>query len=277
MKKLLISLLGFSVSLFSKEAWEGNHYQATSRPQFEMAEFALSKLPKDHYASILDVGCGSGDFTVELRNNADYVLGVDFSESMIAKAHELYGDRDNVVFKVGDIRALDSIQKTFDLITAFHPIQWIPSADQSKAFESMANRLNPGGTCLVLVSDRFNIFYKPLLKIASQPKWQHYMPEKLEPWNWQTVTSISNSFERVNLRPLNVCVWYKKYRLETKQAFFDFTANWFYGAAHFNYIPEEKQEELFNEVLEEFLTSLSYSGTGPIEFECPFVIGIAQK
>ncbi len=58
--------------------WDGLHYQLTSRPQYEMAQFALNQLPKKPYNSILDIGCGSGEVTKELADKASFVLGVDY-------------------------------------------------------------------------------------------------------------------------------------------------------------------------------------------------------
>ena len=275
--RLILFLLSLPISLLAKEVWEGGHYQATCKPQYEMAEYAISQLPQRTYKAILDIGCGSGDFTLELSKCAEYVLGVDYSASMIEIAKKSYGHHKKLDFEVGDIRALTNVQKTFDLITAFHPIQWIPNTDQHKAFEQMANHLNPKGICLVLVGDRFNILYNPLMDTVKKEKWAKHIPAGIEPWNWQSITSISNSFEQASLRPLKVLVWYKKYHLKNKQAFFDFMANWYYGAAHFSYLSEEKQEELFYEVLEYFLTLIGYKGEGPVEFESPFVVGIAEK
>ena len=275
--KQIVLFLSVSISISALDKWSGDHYQSTCRPQFKMAEFAISQLPTRRYNAILDIGCGSGDFTKELTQYAPFVLGIDYSESMISKAQSLYGNSDNVSFATGDMRLLSGITQQFDLITAFHTLQWIPAEDQHRAFERISQLLNPKGLCLILVSDRFNIFYEPLMKMAKSAKWQRYIPLDLEPWNWQTVTSMSNSFSQVGLRPLRVFIWYHKYYLETKEGFYNFMRNWLPNANHFRYIPEKEREELFNEVLEEFLNAISYRGTGPVEFECPFVVAIGEK
>jgi SAM-dependent methyltransferase len=275
MKKYLV-LIALPLTLVAADVWDGSHYQTTCKPQFEMAEFALSQIPQKNYTSILDIGCGSGDFTVELAKIGQFVVGTDYSESMIKKAKESYGDRKNITFEVADIRSHDNISQTFDLITAFHPLQWIPAVDQAKAFETISSHLNVDGICVILVTDRYNIFYDPLMQTVKLPKWAGYVPDTIEPWNWQTVTKIVSSFESAGLRPLNVFIWNKKYHFENKQEFVDFMANWFYNAAPFDYVAPEKQTELFQEVLETFLASISYK-EGIVNFECPFVIGIAEK
>lgn len=88
-KFFILPLLSISIALGA--TWDGAHYQATCSPQFEMAQFAMSQLPEQAYESILDIGCGSGDFTMQLAQRASYVLGVDYSESMIRRAQESYG------------------------------------------------------------------------------------------------------------------------------------------------------------------------------------------
>jgi trans-aconitate methyltransferase len=277
MKRLIVFCLSVYASASAVENWDGEHYQATSRPQFEMAEWAFNTLPKKKYEAILDIGCGSGEFTKELAKHASYVLGVDYSESMILKAQDLYGNSDDLSFQVGDIRELNGIDQQFDLVTAFHPIQWIPAADQPRAFTRMADMLVPGGVCLVLVSDQQNIFYAPLMDVVQRPRWQSFIPDKLEPWNWQTVASVRKSFKQAGLRPLSISVWYKKYYFASRDEFLAFMKNWFFNAAHFEYVPRQKRYELFREVLEEFLTRINYNGIGAVVFECPFVIGVAAK
>ncbi len=171
-----------------------------------MTDFAFRQLPKQQFNAILDIGCGTEGFTQTLTRNASFVLGVDYEPTMIKKAQALYGHNDHLSFRTADIRYLKGTQQTFDLITAFHPRQWIPAKDQHVAFKRISELLEPNGLCLILVSDQMNSFYKPLMEITKRPEWQQYIPANLEPWNWQTVTSISRSFSEVGLRPLNVFV-----------------------------------------------------------------------
>ena len=276
-KKIKILFIVLFISNVSFARWDGEHYQSTCRPQYEMAQFAIRQLPKKEYTSILDIGCGSGDFTKELLSIAPYVVGVDYSASMIEKAKAAYTEPDNLWFQVEDIRELSGITQTFDLVLAFHPIQWIPAADQSKAFEQMARCVAPDGICMLLVSDKQNIFYKPLMDTVAQPKWKQYIPSGIEPWNWQTIPTIYHSFSQAGLHSKKIFIWYKKYQFDSKQDFFNFMENWFYNAVPFEYLSPEKRTELFNEVLEQFLAEQGYEGESVIKFESPFIIGIAKK
>jgi predicted TPR repeat methyltransferase len=47
---------------------------------------SLTKYSKDHLGRVLDIGCGTGLSGAFLREKADYLIGVDISEKMLAEA-----------------------------------------------------------------------------------------------------------------------------------------------------------------------------------------------
>src|ERR1051325_6320670 len=66
--------------------------------------------------SVLDVGCGPGTITADIRRRGapGRGVGIDSSTAVIEEARRDAGDRPNVEFSVGDIYALEMRDHTFD-------------------------------------------------------------------------------------------------------------------------------------------------------------------
>jgi SAM-dependent methyltransferase len=72
----------------------------------------------DQSARVLDAGCGSGEFTIEVASSAGYVTGFDFSEKMIdaANLNALRKQCGNVAFVHAASGELAFTKSSFDLV-----------------------------------------------------------------------------------------------------------------------------------------------------------------
>jgi 2-polyprenyl-3-methyl-5-hydroxy-6-metoxy-1,4-benzoquinol methylase len=79
--------------LSSQTAWIAQEYGANTshHRRFDAAFLTGWTLPDT--GQILDIGCGVGDFTVQLVGAGRTVLGVDPSEALIADARQRFGDQ----------------------------------------------------------------------------------------------------------------------------------------------------------------------------------------
>jgi ubiquinone/menaquinone biosynthesis C-methylase UbiE len=105
-------------------------------------------------ATLLDVGCGTGEFSVRFADEhpAAQVTGVDVIESSLALARERarkHGSR--VRFAVGDAYALGFPDGSFDLVACRHVLQAIPHAERVLA--ELLRVTRPGGWLHVLAED----------------------------------------------------------------------------------------------------------------------------
>jgi SAM-dependent methyltransferase len=80
--------------------------------QWVRFQAALEGLSEHDYASILDVGCGFGDFLTYLRRLGwgGVYLGVDIVDELIDEARRLHADDELANFVHGDINELDTSQ-----------------------------------------------------------------------------------------------------------------------------------------------------------------------
>ena len=95
----------------------------------------------------MDIGCGEGRLTRELKKLGHRVIGIDCSPSLVAAAHELDRSMD---IRLADATMLPLGDASVDLVVAFmslHDIDAMPAA-----VREVARILEPGGRlCLAIV------------------------------------------------------------------------------------------------------------------------------
>jgi SAM-dependent methyltransferase len=94
----------------------------------------------------LDVGCGTGRLTRELRRVVPHVTGVDRDEQSIAIARSLAGSAD-IEYVQGDFRDLPLEPGSFGLVTAVASLHHMDSA---AALTRMRDLLHPGGALVIV-------------------------------------------------------------------------------------------------------------------------------
>ncbi|MFC4652080.1 demethylmenaquinone methyltransferase [Lactococcus nasutitermitis] len=112
-----------------------------------------SELPTDKTLNVLDLCCGTGDWTFDL---ADFVgkngnvTGLDFSEKMLAIAEEKKrkSDLKNVTLLQGNAMALPFPDKSFDLVTIGYGLRNTP--DYLTVLQEMQRVLKAGGLAVCL-------------------------------------------------------------------------------------------------------------------------------
>ena len=104
-----------------------------------------------HRGRALDFGCGVGRVTAPLAARFDEVVGLDVSESMVAKARTLHGSVDNCRFEVhsgNDLRRYPDA--SFDLVLCVLVLQHLASSDLMLGYlAEFARVLRPGGAIAV--------------------------------------------------------------------------------------------------------------------------------
>lgn len=92
---------------------------------------------------ILDIGCGTGGHDRKLVElGAEYVLGIDISEKMIAEAKN-ETESTKIEYQVLSMNNLDKINKKFDLVVSSLAIHYIE--DYNELCKKVYDLLNDGG------------------------------------------------------------------------------------------------------------------------------------
>lgn len=170
-----------------KALWnEKARNEESTHPDPFQSELELDFMLMNIRGRVLNAGCGSGYETLYSSSRTGFAVGVDFSEKMIEIAKRL--ERDNVIFRIGDVLNLEKIVEefgTFDSVTTRRLLINLCSwSDQKKVLEEFRKCLKPDG-CLILIEatnegyhNLNTLRYKlgiPEIKIAS---YNHLIPLK---------------------------------------------------------------------------------------------------
>ena len=105
----------------------------------------VASLPRERYATALEIGCSIGVLSAELAARVDDLLAVDLSSAAIDRARSR--DLPNVRFELMDVAA-SFPDGEFDLIVLSEVGYYLSTDDLALLLESARSHLSPGGTLL---------------------------------------------------------------------------------------------------------------------------------
>jgi SAM-dependent methyltransferase len=115
-------------------------------------DFLLEKIQRTD--QVLDMGCGTGRFTVPLAEHAATVTGLDISSHMLTVNGRKLQERGLEARLVeGDMTALPFPDDSFDAVTSMLALMHIPLEDRQQVFTETARVLRPGGRLLLGVKN----------------------------------------------------------------------------------------------------------------------------
>jgi SAM-dependent methyltransferase len=132
----------------------------------------------------LDVGCGEGQLTRELRRRVEDVVGVDLDAASIGLARAQAAP--SLTYVVGDVLTYPFESESFDLVTCVASLHHM---DAAAGLQRMAGLLRPGGMLVVIgcarsrfpadlpweltavVAHRFHSLKKPVWEHPSPKAW----------------------------------------------------------------------------------------------------------
>jgi demethylmenaquinone methyltransferase/2-methoxy-6-polyprenyl-1,4-benzoquinol methylase len=159
-------------------------------------ERTVDRVGLSHGDSALDVCCGTGDMTLELRRRVGAqgrVTGCDFSEAMLELARRKAAREglDGIEFEPADALALPYEDESFDAVTVGFGVRNL--ADIDRGLREMARVLKPGGRAGILeitqprrppLSTFFSLWFDravPALgQLAGDAAAYKYLPESVK-------------------------------------------------------------------------------------------------
>lgn len=114
----------------------------------EILLLAHQELLKEvNLGNALELGCGTGLYTVTLQKNSKNVVATDFSKEMIAFAQKKRGNLKNVKFQQADALSLEFDAESFDTIFMANLIHIIGNAE--KVIQESKRVLKKGGKLII--------------------------------------------------------------------------------------------------------------------------------
>lgn len=115
-------------------------------------QFLMSKVHTD--TKVLDMGCGTGRFTIPLARAGARMTGLDLTEAMLDQARaKAVVEQVDIEFHQGDMASLPFPDQSFDVVTSMLALMHIPLSDRQSVFSEVARVLKPGGRMLLCVKN----------------------------------------------------------------------------------------------------------------------------
>jgi SAM-dependent methyltransferase len=99
-------------------------------------------IPRIEGGTVLDIGCGNGEYLLRLRSIGWNCKGVEFNKKAVSICRQYGLD----IFH-GDLKSADFESGSFDFVTAHHLLEHVP--DPHALVGEIARILKPGGTLLI--------------------------------------------------------------------------------------------------------------------------------
>ena len=137
--------------------WNERAKNEKNKSQVNMADLAQRNFENDFILShlsckdsILEVGCGNGFLTQQLRQHVAHVDAFDYAENMVDSAKELYGEENNRFFH-DNLLDPTNVKPPYDKIVCLRVlINLRDIKEQLRAINNMHGMLKPGGKLLLL-------------------------------------------------------------------------------------------------------------------------------
>jgi trans-aconitate methyltransferase len=129
--------------------WNGELYAANTDHHRRYDEEFLTTFALQPTDRVLDVGCGSGDFTAKVAAlvPAGHVVGLEPQPSMIVEAERRALPNQSFVRAPAQAlaRAVSDVVEPFDVVMSRSVLHWVPAAEHRSILEQCRQVLRPGG------------------------------------------------------------------------------------------------------------------------------------
>ena len=174
--------------------WNAELYDDKHAFVFQYGESVLELLDIKPGERILDLGCGTGHLTHEIKNNGANVVGIDASAEMVEKAAKAYPDVD---FKVADATDFHFEEK-FDAVFSNATLHWVHKADE--AIKCVYDSLKPGGRFVAEMGGKDNM--KHMIAATQQVLEQHghHKLAQRKAWYFPSLGEYTGKLEKAGFR-----------------------------------------------------------------------------
>nr|WKN36869.1 methyltransferase domain-containing protein [Tunicatimonas sp. TK19036] len=174
--------------------WDADLYQQKYSFVYQYGAGLIEWLAPQPTERILDVGCGTGELTEQIRQSGAEVVGIDHSAEMIRQAQHQYP---NVSFSVMDAAQMDSLPQ-FDAIFSNAALHWM--LDAEAVVHQLYQHVKPGGRLVAELGGKGNIHQ--IISALNQQRTQAGYPfiEVGAQWYFPSVGEYSSLLEKAGFQ-----------------------------------------------------------------------------
>ena len=174
--------------------WNAELYDDKHAFVFQYGESVLELLDIKPGERVLDLGCGTGHLTNEIKNNGAEVIGIDASADMIAKAVKTYPGID---FRVADASDFH-FDEPFDAVFSNAVLHWVHKADD--AIRCVYDSLKGGGRFVAEMGGKGNNAHILATTQHVLEKHGYLHLAKKKPWYFPSMGDYTTKLENVGFR-----------------------------------------------------------------------------
>jgi SAM-dependent methyltransferase len=126
--------------------------------------------------SLIDIGCGTGEFIVQLRERFNRLVGIDTSSHAIEFTARRVGKGRNILLECGELDSFHFPAEHFDACLCLDVLEHVK--DLSSLLQEIHRILRPGAEMIVTVPNWYDIIVSGILRIDPL----HI--NTFTPWRW---------------------------------------------------------------------------------------------
>lgn len=184
------------------DSWNPFQYEKFKAQRSEPFFDLMTMLKPVANATIVDLGCGTGELTAELhrRMQAHETLGLDSSDAMLIKAKAFEGD--GLSFANQDISKWSAVHGV-DILFSNAALQWC--SDHPSLFQHLTRSLNPGGQLAIQMPMNHDYATHVLAReMANEPAWAALLHEGAREPSLLTVEEYAMLLFKLGFKEQNV-------------------------------------------------------------------------
>ena len=215
---------------------------------------------------ILDLGCGTGDLTYQIKQRGARVMGVDHSEAMLAAARKKYPD---IPFLLADARKLN-LQVQFDAVFSNAVLHWIKQPQA--VLHSIWNVLLPQGRFVAEFGGKGNV---QLIQQQIEQVLKRAGVQVESPWYFPSIGEYATLMEQVGFRVVYATHFDRLTKLEDG---FNGLQHWLKMLAgpYFESIPSSEADQFIKQIENNLRDKLYKEGSWYADYKRIRVIGIKE-
>jgi len=245
-------------------AWDPNLYLRYAHERARPAADLIAQIRLETPTHIVDLGCGPGNSTEQLRQRWPHaaVTGVDNSPEMLAEAKAKYPDGQWILCDIEGWKPEPAVDLIFSN-AAFH---WVPG--HATLFRSLIGGVSQGGALAAQMPNNFHSAVHSVMQdvaTAGDPRWSKALASA--PGSF-TVQPAAFYYEVLRKHSSRVDIWETEYQhvMDGPKAIFD----WIRGTGmrpYLDRLADDEQRQLFEEMcLEGFQEAYPPNDQGKVLF-----------
>ncbi|OZB95437.1 trans-aconitate 2-methyltransferase [Paenibacillus sp. XY044] len=192
--------------------------------------------------TILDLGCGTGDLSIEIAKSGAKVIGMDYSAEMIDQARNKYAD---IEFIVGNAEHF-AHEITYDAVFSNAALHWIKNA--ASVVSAVHQSLKPGGRFIAEFGGKGNVesIVAAIRKVLAED--YGIDANKRSPWYFPSIGEYSSMLEHAGFRVTYAVHFDRPTKLADGETGLSYWLNGFAGNDFFYDFNDADKKQVFDKI-----------------------------